>query len=111
MTKIFVKDIEKNLIEEKERLENELSQLGVHDEVGNSEDENASEVEKMSNDMSVKNELEDGLRDVISALSKIKEGTYGICKYCGKEIDQRRLEARPTSASCIECKKTFTQEV
>src|SRR5215210_4833026 len=41
--------------------------------------------------------------DIDQALSRIKEGTFGVCERCGKPIDERRLEALPTArydASC-----------
>ncbi len=39
------------------------------------------------------------------ALTKIEEGTYGICEDCGKPIAFERLEALPFATTCIECKK------
>ncbi len=30
-------------------------------------------------------------------------GAYGICRDCGCEIDQRRLEVAPEAALCISC--------
>ena len=79
--------------------------------LGEKEDENASEVAQFSDNLSLEDELEKALRDVESALKMIAAGTYGTCKYCGLQIDERRLVARPTSTSCIQCKKTLTQEV
>lgn len=79
--------------------------------LGEKEDENASEVAQFSDNLSLEDELEKALRDVESALKLIEKGTYGICKYCGSQIDERRILARPTSTSCIQCKKTLTQEV
>lgn len=38
------------------------------------------------------------------ALARIEEGTFGICEECGQEISQERLEARPVTTLCIECK-------
>lgn len=38
------------------------------------------------------------------ALASIKNGTYGICTNCGWPISEKRLEARPISDLCIECK-------
>ena len=35
--------------------------------------------------------------DIDQALLRIKEGSYGICARCGKQIDERRLEALPTA--------------
>ena len=39
------------------------------------------------------------------ALEKIKDGTYGICEECEEEISEGRLEARPVTTLCIECKR------
>ena len=44
------------------------------------------------------------LADVDRALAQIEEGTYGICRNCGKEIGEARLEFRPESTLCVECK-------
>ena len=38
------------------------------------------------------------------ALERIENGTYGICEECGEEISEGRLEARPVTMLCIECK-------
>jgi len=38
------------------------------------------------------------------ALERIEEGTFGICESCGQEIGIKRLEARPVTTLCIECK-------
>ncbi len=39
------------------------------------------------------------------ALEKIEEGTYGICEQCGEEITEARMEARPVTTECIDCKR------
>lgn len=44
------------------------------------------------------------------ALDKIEEGTFGICEECGEEISTKRLEARPVTSLCIECKKKQENE-
>ena len=44
------------------------------------------------------------LREVEKALERIEQGTYGICAECGKEIPPARLEARPESTLCVDCK-------
>jgi DnaK suppressor protein len=41
--------------------------------------------------------------DVVRALEKIDEGTYGICDRCGLLIPQERLDARPWSVLCVDC--------
>jgi RNA polymerase-binding transcription factor len=37
------------------------------------------------------------------ALTRVTEGTYGICAECGVEISERRLEAVPFAKLCVEC--------
>ncbi|KIX13641.1 RNA polymerase-binding protein DksA [Dethiosulfatarculus sandiegensis] len=39
------------------------------------------------------------------ALQRIEDGEYGICESCGDDISPKRLEARPVTTLCIECKK------
>ena len=120
----FIQKIQQTLEEERKKIEKELSQFAHRNtqatdinfetnfpNIGDKEDENASEVAQFSDNLSLEDELEKGLRDIESALELIKKGTYGTCKYCGQKIDERRLIARPTSSSCIQCKKTLTQEV
>jgi len=51
-------------------------------------------------------EREKGLIGKIKeALERINNGTYGICEECEEEISEGRLEARPVTTLCIECKK------
>jgi DnaK suppressor protein len=38
------------------------------------------------------------------ALTRIENGTYGICEVCGGEISIKRLKARPVTTCCIDCK-------
>jgi len=44
------------------------------------------------------------LSKVEEALARIDEGEYGICEGCGEEIGLKRLEARPVTTFCIDCK-------
>ena len=41
--------------------------------------------------------------DVVRALEKIDDGTYGLCDRCGASIPEERLEARPWSTLCVSC--------
>lgn len=47
--------------------------------------------------------------DIDQALLRIKEGTYGICVRCNKPIDERRLEAVPTTRYDAECQALLEQ--
>ena len=44
------------------------------------------------------------LRLIDAALTRIKQGKYGLCIKCGKRIPHERLEAIPYALMCIECK-------
>ncbi len=39
------------------------------------------------------------------SLTAIELGEYGICRVCGKEIDEERLKAVPTTRICVPCKQ------
>jgi DnaK suppressor protein len=45
------------------------------------------------------------LQMVDGALGRIREGTFGECVSCGKEINAKRLEAVPWTRHCIECQE------
>jgi len=49
------------------------------------------------------------LQMVDAALSRIREGTFGECISCGKEINPKRLEAVPWTRHCIECQEKLEQ--
>ncbi|MCJ8011346.1 TraR/DksA C4-type zinc finger protein [Paenibacillus sp. KQZ6P-2] len=42
------------------------------------------------------------LTHISEALERMDQGTYGVCRECGKPISYARLEAVPTTAYCIE---------
>lgn len=47
---------------------------------------------------------------VQEALKKIGDGTYGICVSCGEAIGVKRLQARPVTDLCINCKSEMEAE-
>ena len=46
---------------------------------------------------------------VEGALSRIREGEFGECISCGKEINPKRLEAVPWTRHCIDCQEKLEQ--
>lgn len=50
------------------------------------------------------------LKKIDEAIERIDSGTFGICEDCGNEIDIKRLEARPVTTMCIECKTLQEEE-
>ena len=45
------------------------------------------------------------LQMVDAALARLREGTFGECVSCGKEINPKRLEAVPWTRHCIDCQE------
>ena len=43
------------------------------------------------------------IQRIKSAISKIDEGTYGICEMCEGQIAAERLRALPYATTCIKC--------
>lgn len=43
------------------------------------------------------------IMQVRAALSRIEDGSYGVCSNCGKDIAPARLEAQPMATRCIDC--------
>ncbi len=122
-SKTFLSEIKGILETEKEKLEKELGQFSHKNphvegdyetnmpEYGTEPDENAREVADYTANKSLEITLEKTLRDVNKSLERLEKGTYGVCKYCDEQIDEKRLLARPTSGSCVSCKKTLTDEL
>jgi len=116
MNKKVIAEIKKELLIKKTEIEKELK--GVTEsgkqakgarkiafmDLGDANDDNAKEVDIYSTNLSVASVLESNLKDINKALQSIKAGKYGICKYCGKEISEKRLKARPVSSACVACK-------
>jgi DnaK suppressor protein len=50
------------------------------------------------------------LRLVEEALTKIDEGTYGVCERCDAAIPAKRLELLPFTRYCVQCQSELEQE-
>jgi DnaK suppressor protein len=50
------------------------------------------------------------LKKIEEAIERINHGVFGICDKCGEEINIKRLEARPVTTMCIECKTLQEEE-
>ncbi|HVM26635.1 MAG TPA: TraR/DksA C4-type zinc finger protein [Mycobacteriales bacterium] len=44
---------------------------------------------------------------VLAALQRLDDGSYGRCVDCGKQIPPARLEVRPEAARCVEDQAAF----
>ena len=60
-------------------------------------------------DLSLENNIRDLLDKIDKALSRIDEGTYGICQRCGRPIEKARIKALPYASLCIRDKQAETR--
>ncbi|OHA58867.1 MAG: hypothetical protein A2571_00595 [Candidatus Vogelbacteria bacterium RIFOXYD1_FULL_44_32] len=63
-------------------------------------DEVADRFEDLTERESAERTFEARLKQVTEALQMIADGTYGICKIGGEEIESERLEANPAASTC-----------
>ena len=62
----------------------------------------ADEVEEYEVRLEAEHSLESRLLAVTHALQRIRQGSYGQCRNCGKEIPPDRLRANPAAEYCVE---------
>jgi DnaK suppressor protein len=114
-------EIKAGLLVRREQITGELQELAKKDdheadnlgakfpEYGSKPDENAQEINDYTTNIATEKILEKTLEDIDSALARMENGTYGICKYCKQPINVKRLIARPVASACMAC-KTELQE-
>jgi len=110
-----IEELKLALLKEKAVLENNLDRIArpvdkkggdyetSFEDIGPDREDNASEVEQYSDNLPVEITLEKKLKDIIGALERIENGTYGICVNCNQEISLDRLKANPSANTCIKC--------
>ncbi|HSF84603.1 MAG TPA: TraR/DksA C4-type zinc finger protein [Acidimicrobiia bacterium] len=100
------------LKDEREKLAKQLAELGATEkgeltgemEFGDGFADAAAATAERSELIGIVENLSGMLQDVDRALAKTADGSYGSCEGCGKEIGATRMEFRPTSRLCVECK-------
>ncbi|MBM7660424.1 YteA family regulatory protein [Bacillus mesophilus] len=105
-----------HLLSDKQAIENRFEKVGhydlergaIHESMGelssydNHPADDATELFEREKDIALNEHTEKELKDITHALQAIEEGSYGVCKECGKEIPVERLEALPTALYCKE---------
>jgi len=61
-------------------------------------------------DMEMLESQGDEIKEVVAALRRMEDGTFGLCSACGKKITPRRLKAIPYARMCVACKKEEEDE-
>lgn len=109
-----LKELKEKLLSEKKSFEDELIRIAKpnktegdyetsYSDIGKDEDENATEVEEYTDNLALEANLEKQLKEIIDALKRIENGTYGKCENCGKDIPVERLMAYPAAKHCLDC--------
>ena len=113
---INITDLKAKLLEEKARLEGELSHVGYKNpeiagdwqpiatdlnEPTADVNDVASSIEVFEENAAVEVELEARLLEVDAALARMEVGSYGVCRLCGEKIEDARLNANPAAPTCI----------
>lgn len=103
------------LLKEEERVSQELSSLRDPQSVDpltesvselsgydNHPADLGNETFEREKDIGLADNLKIIMGQIQEALERMKEGTYGQCSVCGKEIPVQRLEAIPYATTCVE---------
>lgn len=106
------------LLQEKERLDSQISRLAdaeeskaMSDSIGelsmydNHPADIGDELFERSKDMALRENEELLLAEVETALKKLAAGNYGICETCGQKIAGERLDAIPWASKCLSCQQ------
>src|ERR1700761_4856171 len=78
-------------------------ELGSAQEFGKRIGDGTTEAISRLTEIGVGRSLESTLARTERALSKLDEGTYGICDVCAQPIARERLRALPDSVMCLTC--------
>jgi RNA polymerase-binding transcription factor DksA len=107
----------KLLEEEKRELEQSLEEVGFRnpdnpedwmpkpDELNvleTDENEVGDKFEEFENNTAVLKQLEIRYNEVKDALTRIAEGTYGICEKTGEQIPEERLDVNPAARTIVD---------
>lgn len=108
MEKEIVEKFKQQLIEKREEILNEAGRTlsDMTDQNQNVPDPNdrATIESGRSFELRIRDRERKLLSKIEEALERVTEGEFGICEDCGEEIGLKRLEARPVTTLCIDCK-------
>ena len=116
-----VEDLRESLLKEQQELRSQLAELESStfaDSQSEITGETAFDEEyadsgtapfERERDLSLENNVRDLLEKIEKALSRMDEGTFGLCERCGKPIEKARIKALPYANLCIKDKQAETR--
>ena len=102
------KEIQKELLKRKLELEQDLVRLSnekLSDDQVQDVGDQAFTLTMEALRSSLQNTENEEYNRIITALTAIDEGTYGICSDCGGDISDKRLKHYPNASRCISCQE------
>jgi len=100
----FRKVLLKQQKELEEKLEGKVEHLDASGDHFPDPTDRASAESDRNFDIRVKDRERKLILKIKEAMKRIEDGTFGICEDCEEPIDLKRLEARPVTTLCIDCK-------
>lgn len=107
-------EVQETLQAEANRLREEIAEAedGIADLLKRSSDDGGedqvdtgSKAFEREHEMSLAASHREMLTQTERALTRIKDGTYGVCESCGNPIGKARLLAFPRATLCVRCKQ------
>jgi len=102
-----LEDMSSNILTEAEKT---ISDMTDHTDNYPDPTDRASAESDRSFELRIRDRERKLLNKIKEAIERIDNGSYGICDDCGDDIAKERLEARPVTTFCIDCKTRQEQE-
>lgn len=76
-----------------------------------SAEDSGSEISSVELSLELLSRDEETARKILDAIDRIKDGTFGICETCDKQIKKTRLQAMPHAQNCIDCQREAEKDL
>ncbi len=107
-----LEEMRTSIQDELNRLQEETANINQSIDYGvkNHPAEDATELEQRERSMAIRGELEREVGRIEHALTRLEQGSYGVCEVGGELIPVERLEARPAATLCIRHQRENDQQ-
>jgi DnaK suppressor protein len=100
----YKKLLTKQVEELEAKVDGSVDHLNVADDYFPDPTDRASAESDRNFDIRVQDRERKLILKIKEALERIESGEFGTCEDCGEPIDAKRLEARPVTTLCLDCK-------